>query len=46
MTATVTATAAAQQPVLSLRDVRVGSRHRREVREIVRGVNLDVLPGE
>jgi oligopeptide transport system ATP-binding protein len=45
-TATVTATTAAQQPVLSLRDVRVGSRHRREVRDIVRGVNLDVLPGE
>jgi peptide/nickel transport system ATP-binding protein len=33
-------------PVLSLRDVRVGSRNRREVREIVRGVSLDVLAGE
>jgi len=36
----------AQVPVLSLREVRVGSRRRREVREIVRGVDLDVLAGE
>ena len=33
-------------PVLSLRNVRVGSRRRHEVREIVRGVDLDVLAGE
>lgn len=33
-------------PLLSLRDVHVGSRRRRDVREIVRGVDLDVLAGE
>ena len=33
-------------PVLSLRDVRVGFRDRSQAREIVRGVDLDVLPGE
>jgi len=36
----------ADVPLLSLREVRVGSRNRREVREIVRGVDLDVLAGE
>ncbi len=36
----------AEIPLLSLRDVRVGSRRRHEVREIVRGVDLDVLAGE
>jgi oligopeptide/dipeptide ABC transporter ATP-binding protein len=42
----LTATAAGPVPVLSLREVRVGSRRRRQVREIVRGVSLEVLPGE
>lgn len=32
--------------MLSLRDVHVGSRYKGEVREIVRGVDMDVLPGE
>lgn len=32
--------------VLSLRDVRVGTRRHREVCEIVRGVDLEVVPGE
>jgi oligopeptide/dipeptide ABC transporter ATP-binding protein len=48
MAGTVTKEAAetAAAPLLSLRDVHVGSHRRREVREIVRGVDLDVLPGE
>ena len=42
----MTAIAPGPVPVLSLREVRVGSRRRRQVREIVRGVSLEVLPGE
>jgi oligopeptide/dipeptide ABC transporter ATP-binding protein len=38
--------ALAELPLLSLRSVRVGSRRDHEVREIVRGVDLDVLAGE
>ena len=34
------------EPLLSFRDVRIGMRHRGHSSEIVRGVDLDVSPGE
>jgi len=36
----------AETPVLSMRGVRIGSRRKRKIREIVRGVDLDILPVE
>ena len=34
------------EPLLSLREVRIGTRHRGHASEIVRGVDLEVSPGE
>ena len=33
-------------PILSIRDLQVGIRHKRDAQAIVRGVSLDVAPGE
>jgi ABC-type microcin C transport system duplicated ATPase subunit YejF len=37
---------AANEPLLSLRDVGIGVRRRRRASEIVRGVDLEVFPGQ
>jgi oligopeptide/dipeptide ABC transporter ATP-binding protein len=42
----MTATVPEPQPLLSLRDVRIGTVHHGRASEIVRGVDLQVFPGE
>jgi oligopeptide/dipeptide ABC transporter ATP-binding protein len=44
--AVATSRPVADGPLLSLRDVRIGVRRRRNVSEIVRGVDLEVFPGQ